>query len=137
MAVAPFTKGVVAASLLLAAAGCGVFGPTEGKTCTLIGCNSGLTVHLNAKPTGTYKVEVFAQSPSLQPVYAYECSNASTCQQDIFFPGLIVSHPYVRITTSSGTKIVEIITVNYVTSRPNGPGCDPECRQATVNVDIP
>ena len=92
------------AFLLLSSTGCGVIGP--GDSCTLIGCNSGLTVHLNAKPTGAYKVEV-------------------------------VSHPFVRITTSTGTKTVEITTVNYVTSRPNGPDCDPECRQATVNVDIP
>ena len=54
-----------AACLLLSAAGCGAVGPQE-KTCTLIGCNSGLTVHLNAKPTGTFNVEVFAVSPNQQ-----------------------------------------------------------------------
>ena len=124
-------------AVLLATTGCGVLSPNGDKTCTLIGCNSGLTVHLNTKPTGTYKVEVFALSPNQQPSYVYECSNVSNCQQDIFFAGLIVSHPYVRITTSTGTKTVEIPTVNYVTSRPNGPACDPECRQATVNVDVP
>jgi hypothetical protein len=127
----------LAVSLLLCVAACGVVGPREDKGCTLIGCNSGLTVHLNAKPAGTFKVEVFAQSPNQQPVYVYECSNAASCPQDIFYSGLIVSHAYVRVTTSTGTKTVEIPAVNYVTSRPNGPGCDPECRQATVNVDIP
>ncbi len=127
--------GTLAGLALLTATGCGVIGP--GDSCTLIGCNSGLTVHLSAKPTGAYKVEVFAVSPNQQPAYVYECSTASNCQQDIFFAGLIVSHPFVRITTSTGTKTVEIATMNYVTSRPNGPGCDPECRQATVNVDIP
>ena len=130
-------SAILAGLGLFTATACGVNGPRDGKECTLIGCNSGLTVHLNAKPTGTYKVEVFALSPNQQPVYVYECSVASSCQQDIFFSGLIVSHPFVRITTSIGTKTVEIPSVNYVTSRPNGPGCDPECRQATVNVDIP
>ena len=123
--------------LFLGGPACGVVGPREDKVCTLIGCNSGLTVHLNAKPAGTYKVEVFALSPNQQPVYVYECSNAASCQQDIFFASLIADHPFVRVTTSTGTKTTEVVTVNYVTSRPNGPGCDPECRQATVNVDIP
>ena len=129
--------GTLAGLVLLATTACGVISSNDEKVCTLIGCNSGLTVHLNTKPAGTYKVEVFPLSPNQQPAYVYECSNVSSCQQDIFFASLIVSHPFVRITTSAGTKTVEIPTVNYVTSRPNGPGCDPECRQATVNVDIP
>ena len=126
----------LAGLVILATMGCGVLSPDD-KTCTLIGCNSGLTVHLNTKPAGTYKVEVFPLSLNQQPSYVYECSTVSNCQQDIFFAGLIVSHPFVRVTTSTGTKTVEILSVNYVTSRPNGPGCDPECKQATVNVDIP
>ena len=127
--------GILAGLALVITSACGII--TPGDSCTLIGCNSGLTVHLNAKPAGTYKVEVFPLSSNQQPAYVYECSDTASCQQDIFFAGLIVSHPFVRVTTSVGTKTVEILTVNYVTSRPNGPSCDPECKQATVNVDIP
>ena len=130
-------RHLVLGGLLAVAAACGIFGPRGDKVCTLIGCDSGLTVHLNTKPAGTYRVEVFARGPDQQPAYVYDCSTAGICQQDIFFSGLIVDHPFIRVTTTVGTKLVEITTVTYVSSYPNGPDCGPPCRNATVNVDIP
>jgi hypothetical protein len=130
-------RHLVVCGTLAFAAACGIFGPRGDKVCTLIGCDSGLTVHLNAKPAGTYRVEVFAHAPDQQPAYVYECTTAASCQQDIFFTDLIVDHPFIRITTKTGTKLVEFPTVTYVDSYPNGRDCGPPCRNARLNMDIP
>ena len=104
--------------------------------CTQIGCESGLTVHLSAQPVGAFRVEVFALSPNEQPAYVFDCPADSSCPQDLFFPGLIVRHPFIRITTSVGTRTIEVLSVTYISLRPNGVDC-PGCEQATVAIDLP
>lgn len=126
--------GLAIAGLLLAAPGCEP--PT--LACTQIGCSSGLIVHLGALPVGAFRVEVFANAPGQQPVYAYECDpGADQCTKDVFFPGLIVDHPFVRVTTGLGTVTREILDIRYGSHRPNGPRCGPECRTAELSVAIP
>ena len=93
--------------ILVAATGlvsCGILGLDEGRACTLVGCMSGLTVHLAARPSGAYRVEVFASFPGQQPAYVYDCSAAGDCAQDIFFRDLIVDHPFIRVITTTGTR---------------------------------
>jgi hypothetical protein len=41
----------------------------------------------------------------------------------------------VQITTSADTTSRDF-TPEYKVSRPNGPGCDPECKQAAVTAAI-
>lgn len=107
------------------------------RDCTLIGCESGVTVHLELRPTLAFRVEVFARSPDQQPAYVFECPNAGQCGQDIFFPGLIADRLFIRVTTAAGSRLTEIVQVQYQSSRPNGPDCDPDCRQATVTAAVP
>jgi hypothetical protein len=43
----------------------------------------------------------------------------------------------IRVTTASGSRVTEVGNVEYRITRPNGPGCPPECLQATVVVELP
>ena len=63
--------------------------------------------------------------------------SVAACQQDVFFIGLIADRLFVRVTAATGSVLTEIANVPYVSSRPNGPHCDPDCRQATVTVQVP
>jgi hypothetical protein len=130
-------RGLSIVAAVGALASCGIVGPSADKVCTLIGCSSGLTVHLAARPVGTYRVEVFSSYPGQQPAYIYECSAIATCPQDIFFQDLIVDHPFVRVTTSVGTRTTEVTKVPYADFYPNGAHCGPPCRNATITVEIP
>ncbi len=105
--------------------------------CTLIGCESGVTVHLIVHPTAAFRVEVFARSPDQQPAYVFDCPNANQCGQDIFFPGLVADHLFVRVWVGTSSRITEITQVEYHSSRPNGSDCPPDCRQATITADVP
>jgi hypothetical protein len=67
----------------------------------------------------------------------YACAGGPGCQQDIFFPELVLEHIIVRVTTSLGSMNTEIANPVYTTSRPNGPDCPPVCRQILVNAQLP
>jgi hypothetical protein len=124
-----------ASALMLSGAACG--SPVE--VCTLIGCDSGLTVQLSSLPVGAFTVEVFPESPSLHPpVTRYDCDPArSSCDTWILFPDFFPRSPYVRVTSSVGSVTLPIVDVPYQTSYPNGRQCGPACRRAFVMVDIP
>jgi hypothetical protein len=85
-------------------------------------------------PIGTFRVEVSVDgfgAPN-QPLYTFECTT-SPCPVNVFFPGLLIDHGFVRVITSAGAKVTEIHPV-YESHRPNGPDCPPDCRQAAVAV---
>ena len=124
-------------ALALIVAGCGDDSLNDIRVCTDIGCSSGLTVRLASKPVGTYKVEVFAAAPDQQPVSVYECTTVASCQQNVFFPSFVPTHPYVRVTSAAGTRLTEITQVIYQSTYPNGRDCPDECRNASVDVSIP
>ncbi|HEX7024684.1 MAG TPA: hypothetical protein VF187_07690, partial [Gemmatimonadales bacterium] len=71
------------------------------------------------------------------PSYAYDCAGGATCQQDIFFPELVLDRIIVKVTTALGSRLTEIANPEYVNSQPNGPDCPPVCRQATVTAQLP
>lgn len=129
-------RGGICINAALTLAGCGVLGLTGD--CTLIGCFSGLTVHLPALPAGAYTIEVLVTGTGDGgPSYTYSCAGGPQCKQDVLFPELILSHPNIRVTTSAGSRITEISNLSYDTVRPNGEHCTPTCRQATVTAELP
>jgi hypothetical protein len=120
------------------AAACNALGTGEGPICTDIGCTSGITVHLPALPSGPYEVEILVGGTGSGGLsYAYECVGGPSCQQDVFFPELVLDRIIVRVTTPAGSRLTEIANPMYVTARPNGPNCPPVCRQARVTADLP
>lgn len=104
---------------------------TAPRVCTLIGCSSGTRIILENRPTQSYRIEVFSGS-STGPKYGFQCDNPISCG-DAFFPDFTPYRVFVDVILGSSQERYEVIP-NYTESRPNGAGCDPLCRQATIRV---
>ena len=122
---------VIARALFAAAllAGCQ---SVTGQVCTLIGCESGLSVELTGSLGVPFRVEVTTEGSPLRMVR--ECPTAADCQR-IFFADYTPSSPVIRVITGSDTTTVRR-TVEYARHEPNGPGCGPICRVGVVPVDL-
>jgi hypothetical protein len=117
---------------LLAAIGCSDL----TTACTLIGCESGVTVQLSALPSQPFRVELRASGGDV--AYVFDCTaDSSRCRQDIFFPGLIAERLFVTVRVGTASRVTEIAQVTYARRRPNGPSCPPDCATANVTAAIP
>ena len=116
--------------LLVAALGsaCSGLGPTA---CTLIGC-TGLVVEVTGAPAQT-PVTVVVTAPDGSTRSATCTSATGTCP--FSFPDFTPASVTIRV--SAGTKTTEETRQPaYEVTRPNGPGCPPECRNARVTVAL-
>jgi hypothetical protein len=104
--------------------------------CTLIGCESGITVDLASLPSGPFRVDIKPRGAS-DVAYVFECDTAARCRQDIFFAGLISDYLIVTVHVGAATRDTEVVQVQYASHRPNGPNCGPDCRTATVTAQVP
>ena len=122
-------RGVLAITLVLVAAfasGCGVVGPSA---CTLIGC-TGLVVEVTGAP-GQTPVTVVVTAPDGSTRSSTCTSPAGTCP--VSFPDFTPAHVTIRVST--GTQTTEVTRQPiYEVTRPNGPKCPPECRNARETV---
>ena len=107
------------------------------EACTLMGCESGLTVHLASMPAAPFRVEVSAHGPGTQPVYVYDCASLTACRQDLFFAGFVAEQAVVTVRVGTATRTTTFSRLSYQHFRPNGPDCEPDCLQATVTADLP
>jgi hypothetical protein len=112
---------------VLLLSGCEVFEP---KACTLIGCEDALTVSVTGITAGTASVEVKAGDATM----------TATCEVrngkcDAYFARFIPTAATVTVRTATQT-VSRTVSIAYQDSQPNGPGCNPICRQATVSVAI-
>ncbi len=142
-------SAAIALTLLACTAACADgMGGDGGKACTLIGCVDMLTIQPKT-PQGsvialvqgtlvidgaTFAVQCFgdnigvkADAPSKLSV---QCSDQGL--QIFGTPSKVV------VTLSSGDYAISgaVIEPSYKTSQPNGPDCDPICKQATVAVTL-
>ena len=111
-------------------AGCNDFGG-QRRICTLIGCNNSLTVEVTGATLRPITVEI--HQPGSTQRYSQECTSPSPC---LFVFEMTPPQVIVQVTTSAGSR-TEQFGPTYVTRRPNGEGCDPECRSATVSIAAP
>lgn len=122
-------REVLMIALVLVAAcgsGCGVAGPTA---CTLIGC-TGLVVEVTGAP-GSTPVTVAVSAPDGSTRSSTCTSAMGTCP--VSFPDFTPASVTIRVST--GTQTTEVTRQPiYEVSRPNGPACPPECRNARVTV---
>lgn len=120
------------AVLLLGVAFMGVSGCIVGGACTAIGCADGVSVAW-ANPSPRDRGTLIADGVT----YAFDCAAAPTATVWCTPTGLRLSATpttlRVEVVTSTGTRSGSF-TVAYTTSRPNGPDCEPVCRNATVTV---
>lgn len=127
--------GLATVTLFSALAGC--TSTTGDKICTAIACESGLTTHLSRMPTAPFRVEVRVGGPASSPVYVFDCADATHCAQDIFFPGFVATEATVTVIVGQTQSTTNLAQIAYQVVRPNGPGCEPTCEQATVGVTVP
>ena len=123
-------RAVLAIALVVIAAfdsGCDVLGPT----CTLIGC-TGLVVEVTGAPALT-PVTVVVTAPD-GSTRSTTCTGA-TGSCPVSFPDFRPASVTIRVST--GTQTTEVTTQPmYEVTRPNGPACARECRNARVIVAL-
>ena len=124
-------REVLAITLVLVAAfgsGCDVVGP---GACTLIGC-TGLVVEVTGAPGSTpVTVVVTAADGSTRSTTC--TSPTGTCP--VSFPDFTPASVTIRVVTDTQTTAVTKQPM-YGATRPNGPACPPECRNARVTVAL-
>ena len=106
--------------------GCGTL---VERSCTLIGCSDGVFISVAGTVQASWTVRVSA--PGIE-TFETACT-AFGCGATIedAFPETVT----VTILDAEGEVVVEANgTPSYRTVRPNGPDCEPECRQAFVEV---
>ncbi len=119
---------------------------TGERGCTEIGCSSGLIVRLTGHVPETFTIA--AQRPGQPPIVAIcpdgritvperEGDATAMCEPDgVFFIGFTPEE--VEIVVRSGQQgLTTLVEPTYEKVQPNGPGCPPTCRQATVEINIP
>ena len=120
---------VLAITLAVAAvfgSGCDLVGPSA---CTLIGC-TGLVVEVTGAP-GLTPVTVVVTAPDGSTRSSSCSSAAGTCF--VSFPDFTPASVTIRMSTA--TRTTEVTTQPmYEVTRPNGPRCPPDCRNARVTV---
>jgi hypothetical protein len=102
--------------------------------CTLIGCDDGVAVELATVPPAPFSVEL-TPLPGGPPTIK-ECTATAACGTTLFFEEVRADSGGVRVTSTEGTYTVSS-RVAYSTTRPNGPQCQPACRQARLRVVVP
>ena len=113
----------------IAVTSCDLFGP---RACTLAGCYDMLIVELQGTMADEFTVmaEAVGEEPRVM-----ECSPAAPCGSTVFFEDFAPTQ--VRITyASAGGSTERTFNPTYPVTRPNGPDCPPECRQATVQFQV-
>jgi hypothetical protein len=103
-----------------------VLNSCRDQVCTLVGCFDGLTVAVASAPATPFRIEAFVLGGG--PRYGQTCSG-TPCS--VFFPDFTPERVSIERIAGADTVRREF-NPTYTLSRPNGPNCSPECRQATV-----
>jgi hypothetical protein len=102
-----------------------------GISCTLIGCDGGLTVRIRGQLPTTYRV--LAEVNGFRPLIV-ECTPQS-CGNSAYFPDFFPAELEVTIETTT-SSVTRRFKPEWRTFRPNGEGCEPECKVAVVEIDL-
>lgn len=103
--------------------------PPPSQVCTLIGCESGLSVVVEPTPQGSYTVIAEAGDTTR----TVECTAQRQCAEGAFFSDFTPTNATIRVIAGSDTT-EQAVTPVYDTAQPNGPECPPTCRQGSVTV---
>jgi hypothetical protein len=104
--------------------------PVAVRACTKMGCSSGLAIEVNSKLQQSYTVTLRSGT---QIIHAFRCEPGQTCRS--FAENQTPTDVTVAVQTSAG-EVTKAFKPEYVIRRPNGPDCPPDCRQATVTLDV-
>lgn len=98
--------------------------------CTQIGCTSGIELRLEEEPSPPYRVEAEAGGGNAR--YVFECDRAEGCPH-IFFSEFTPDHVTFEVIAGADTTWYEV-RPTYREGQPNGPGCEPTCLNAVVEL---
>lgn len=102
------------------------------RVCTLIGCENGLAVEVNHSLQQSFTVNVRAGT---QTIHTFRCDPGQPCRA--FVSNQTPDEVTVSIDAGGGQQPVgRTYRPEYRLNRPNGPDCDPECKQATVTLTV-
>lgn len=120
------TSLLVVVGLGVAAAGCSLVDPA----CTQVGCGPSLTLEFAAQPAGLLRVEATDVTTADRRVI--DCTAPGSCSGGfVYFTDFTPAEVIVRVVTQTGTT-EQTFHPLYHRVRPNGPRCEPECRQARI-----
>lgn len=128
-------RGAPLAGLLLATALLAACTRSPNETaCTLIGCASGVTIEvLGSIPEGSRITLTPAHPNGL--ARSVVCTAESPCAGPILIEEFAPETFTVRV-SGEGVDFERTFSPAYTVSRPNGPDCPPECRNATITIDV-
>lgn len=109
------------------AAGCNPFAPQD---CTLIGCDTGLLIHLIDAPEELYTVTVTAGDRT----ESYNCTVADRCPLPFFLD--FTPEDVTVVYQSDSVRVERTFEPEYRRLRPNGSDCSPDCLTATVEFRV-
>jgi hypothetical protein len=115
---------VATLSILGSGAGCAM-------GCTLVGCDSGLTVVATPSPVGPYRVEILFKDGTRR---IWRCDR-TTCGS-AFFLDHLKSTATIEVIVGADTTRREVDGIQYQKSQPNGSKCDPTCYNSTVTIPL-
>ena len=103
------------------------------QVCTQIGCDSGFRIEIEGDLPDRYTVTL--EAPGAE-------SRTMECPSPFCGPSTVVVVDFAPETVEirlegEGLDYVETFEPDYTTIFPNGPDCPPECRQATIRIEVP
>ena len=104
------------------------------KVCTLIGCESGLKLAFKEAVPERFSFTLTASDGETRQGECPSRTEDSSClEKEIFVSQFTPDQVNLSLTLGEQT-LTQSFTPDYTLLRPNGPDCDPECRQATITV---
>lgn len=116
--------------VLTALAGCANVTEEPPQACTEIGCSDGLAVEVVSSLAQSISVTVKAGA---QELHTFRCDPGQPCRA--FIDNQTPAEVTIEVQTAQGA-VSKTYRPEYQINRPNGPGCPPECKQATVTVTL-
>ena len=101
------------------------------RACTLIGCDNGLDLQVNSSLSQSFSVKV--STIMGQPMYSFTCQAGQPCRA--FISGQTPQEVRVTVATPQG-DVSKTFKPEYKISKPNGPDCPPDCKQATIVMTL-
>ena len=102
-----------------------------GVGCTLVGCESGLSVRLSPRPSTPYRAELLLEDGTRR-VWRCDTNNCG----DPFFSDYLKSKAIFDVIVGADTTRAERTQIRYDKSQPNGAKCDPTCYRSEVAVSL-
>jgi hypothetical protein len=100
------------------------------RVCTLIGCTDGLAIEVNHSLQQSFTVNVRSGT---QTIHTFRCDPGQPCRA--FVSNQTPSDVTVTVDSPQG-PVSKDFQPEYRLSRPNGPDCLPECKQATIALTV-